>query len=79
VLAFCEKCDYCDEGTVFKRCLVCAKCFCDWHAGAWGMDVLQMEFIPACTEISSNEWNNFLGFTHGYDEEYHAAFIKFQN
>lgn len=29
--------------------------------------------------ISSNEWNNFLEFTHGYDEEYHAVFIKFQN
>jgi len=36
VLALCEKCDYCDEGTVFKRCLGCAKCFYEWHAGAWG-------------------------------------------
>ena len=29
--------------------------------------------------ISSDEWNNFLEFTHGYDKEYHAVFIKFQN
>jgi len=29
--------------------------------------------------ISSDEWNNFLEFTQGYDEDHHAVFIKFQN
>ena len=33
---WCEKCDYCEDGTVFRRCLKCGKCFCEWHAGAWG-------------------------------------------
>lgn len=35
-IRWCEKCDYCDNGTVFRHCLGCGKCFCEWHAGKWG-------------------------------------------
>jgi hypothetical protein len=33
---YCRKCHYCDEGTVFRHCLRCGNCFCEYHAEAVG-------------------------------------------